>query len=244
MPGMGDPSHSGKNATGTGRGQCRSSRGGAQRRAVLSSPGPESWRVHLGNGPAAEIVKKVVAKQHINLLVIGTVARTGCEVTAIERHPRPFRVVLTGGPGGGKTTAADLLRREIGDRVIIVPEAATLLFSGGFPRPVDLSTRRPDGSYDFFATVGSAHQRESDRYAAAIFFETAAKGGHGFESENHYRTETQQQAIDLDTRLRELRMPHPRFTHIPHTASFFRKMTVGLGILESLISQISGPRPP
>jgi hypothetical protein len=33
----------------------------------------------------------------------------------------PLRVVLTGGPGGGKTTAADLFRREIGDRVVIVP---------------------------------------------------------------------------------------------------------------------------
>jgi len=44
------------------------------------------------------------------------------------------RIVLTGGPGGGKTTAADLFRREIGERVVLVPEAATLLFSGGFPR--------------------------------------------------------------------------------------------------------------
>ena len=44
------------------------------------------------------------------------------------------RIVVTGGPGGGKTTAADLFRREIGERVVIVPEAATLLFSGGFPR--------------------------------------------------------------------------------------------------------------
>jgi hypothetical protein len=48
------------------------------------------------------------------------------------------RIVLTGGPGGGKTTAADLFRREIGDRVVIVPEAATLLFSGGFPRSSDI----------------------------------------------------------------------------------------------------------
>lgn len=46
----------------------------------------------------------------------------------------PCRIVLTGGPGGGKTTAADLLRRELGARVVVVPEAATLLFSGGFPR--------------------------------------------------------------------------------------------------------------
>lgn len=44
------------------------------------------------------------------------------------------RIVLTGGPGGGKTTAADLFRREIGDHVVVVPESATLLFGGGFPR--------------------------------------------------------------------------------------------------------------
>lgn len=44
------------------------------------------------------------------------------------------RIVLTGGPGGGKTTAADLFRREMGDRVAMVPEAATMVFTGGFPR--------------------------------------------------------------------------------------------------------------
>lgn len=45
-----------------------------------------------------------------------------------------FRIVLTGGPGGGKTTAADLFRREIGEQIVVVPEAATILFAGGFPR--------------------------------------------------------------------------------------------------------------
>jgi hypothetical protein len=44
------------------------------------------------------------------------------------------RIVVTGGPGGGKTTAADLFRREMGTRVVVVPESATLLFTGGFPR--------------------------------------------------------------------------------------------------------------
>ncbi|HAG90227.1 MAG TPA: hypothetical protein DCL41_00045 [Bdellovibrionales bacterium] len=47
---------------------------------------------------------------------------------------QPYRIVLTGGPGAGKTTAADLIRREIGDCIIVVPEAATMLFEGGFPR--------------------------------------------------------------------------------------------------------------
>ncbi|MCA9687021.1 MAG: AAA family ATPase, partial [Myxococcales bacterium] len=52
------------------------------------------------------------------------------------------RIALTGGPGGGKTTAADMLRREIGDRIIIVPESATMLFSGGFPRCDEPGARR------------------------------------------------------------------------------------------------------
>ncbi len=190
--------------------------------------------------------------------------------------------MLTGGPGGGKTTAADLFRREIGDRVIVVPEAATLLFSGGFPRPVAVDAARsaqgaiyhvqrnlediqaaqypdrillcdrgtvdggaywPDGPEEFFASVASTHQDELARYDAVIFFETAARGGHGFESENRFRTESQQQAVDLDARLRELWKPHPRFTLIPHSASFFRKMTVGVGILENLVAQIPSRTP-
>lgn len=53
------------------------------------------------------------------------------------------KIVLTGGPGGGKTTAADLYRREIGDDVVIVPEAATILYAGGFPRAGEIEVRRP-----------------------------------------------------------------------------------------------------
>ncbi len=52
------------------------------------------------------------------------------------------RIALTGGPGAGKTTAADLFRREIGERVVVVPEAATLLYSGGFPRVKEPAARR------------------------------------------------------------------------------------------------------
>lgn len=54
----------------------------------------------------------------------------------------PFRIALTGGPGGGKTTSADLFRREIGDSVVVVPEAATILFQGGFPRSLQPSALR------------------------------------------------------------------------------------------------------
>lgn len=56
--------------------------------------------------------------------------------------PRRCRIALTGGPGGGKTTAADLFRRELGERVVVVPESATILFAGGFPRSPEVEARR------------------------------------------------------------------------------------------------------
>jgi len=68
------------------------------------------------------------------------------KVSSLMKRKRPSpeccRIVLTGGPGGGKTTAIDLFRREIGDRVVIVPEAATILFQGGFPRSLDPHAQR------------------------------------------------------------------------------------------------------
>jgi len=83
------------------------------------------------------------------------------------KHPRQSsnrcRIVLTGGPGRGKTTAADLFRREIGDRVVIVPEAATILFQGGFPR-----SREPHASR--FAQTAIFHvQRHIEDVQAALF---------------------------------------------------------------------------
>ena len=73
------------------------------------------------------------------------------------------RIVLTGGPGGGKTTAADLFRREIGNHVVIVPEAATILFQGGFPRSTASRAK-------FFAQTAIFHvQRNLEDVQAALY---------------------------------------------------------------------------
>jgi ADP-ribose pyrophosphatase YjhB (NUDIX family) len=50
------------------------------------------------------------------------------------KKPGLHKIALTGGPGGGKSTAAELFRREFKDHISLVPEVATLLFKGGFPR--------------------------------------------------------------------------------------------------------------
>lgn len=45
------------------------------------------------------------------------------------------KIVLTGGPCGGKTTVKDALRDAFPRGVLFVPEAATLLLTGGIPVP-------------------------------------------------------------------------------------------------------------
>ncbi len=44
------------------------------------------------------------------------------------------KLVLTGGPSGGKTTLAMALSRAFGNQVVMMPESASLLFQGGFRR--------------------------------------------------------------------------------------------------------------
>lgn len=56
----------------------------------------------------------------------------GCSCTR-KRH-RAQLVVLTGGPGGGKTAILEMARRYFCHHVVLLPEAASIVFGGGFPR--------------------------------------------------------------------------------------------------------------
>lgn len=44
------------------------------------------------------------------------------------------KIVVTGGPSAGKTTLIESLKKEFGSEAAIVPEAASILYRGGFPR--------------------------------------------------------------------------------------------------------------
>jgi predicted ATPase len=48
-------------------------------------------------------------------------------------HPRR-RIVLTGGPGAGKTAVLELVRQSVCRHVTVLPESAGIVFGGGFPR--------------------------------------------------------------------------------------------------------------
>ena len=55
-----------------------------------------------------------------------------CECRLLVHDPR--RIALTGGPGAGKSAVLDVIRRSFCRHVVVLPEAASILFQGGFPR--------------------------------------------------------------------------------------------------------------
>ncbi len=81
-----------------------------------------------------------------------------CDCT--ERHV-PKRIVLTGGPGAGKTAVLEMIRRSsFCEHVQILPEAASIVFGGGFPRRPDMAARRAVQRAIFYV------QRELEELAA------------------------------------------------------------------------------
>ncbi len=46
----------------------------------------------------------------------------------------PKLIVITGGPGAGKTALLEIARKNFCEHIAILPEAASILFSGGFRR--------------------------------------------------------------------------------------------------------------
>ena len=54
-----------------------------------------------------------------------------CDCT---EHHRPKRIVLTGGPGAGKTAVLELIGHFFCHHVKVLPESAGIVFGGGFPR--------------------------------------------------------------------------------------------------------------
>lgn len=63
---------------------------------------------------------------------------SSCECAS---YHAPKRIVLTGGPGAGKTAVLELMRKTLCPHVKVVPEAAGVVFGGGFPRGDSIAER-------------------------------------------------------------------------------------------------------
>lgn len=50
-------------------------------------------------------------------------------------------IVLTGGPGGGKTAVLEMAKKSLNEKTVILPESASIIFGGGFWRLPSLSAK-------------------------------------------------------------------------------------------------------
>jgi predicted ATPase len=78
-------------------------------------------------------------------------------------------VVLTGGPGAGKTAVLEVVRRAFCEHIAVLPESATVLFGGGFPRH-DTDAGRRGAQRAIFQVQRSMEEmcREEGRVAMAL----------------------------------------------------------------------------
>ena len=184
------------------------------------------------------------------------------------------KIVITGGPCAGKTTAMGRIQKEfarIGYKVLFVPETATELITGGVAPwtlvsneeyqkcQVSLQKRKEEiferaaghmeadkilivcdrGVLDNraymndteFANVmqelGLDEEEERNRYDAVFFLTTAAKGAlEAYTlSNNGARTETPEEAIEVDDRLLSAWASHPYLRVIDNSTSFEGKLS-------------------
>lgn len=63
-----------------------------------------------------------------------------CQCSQVEHEPK--LVVLTGGPGAGKTAVLELARRNFCEHITVLPEAASIIFGGGFIRRDSLPAKK------------------------------------------------------------------------------------------------------
>lgn len=184
-----------------------------------------------------------------------------------------FKIVITGGPCAGKSTAMSRIQKEFmqkGYTVLFVPETATELITGGvapwtcgtggdfqkcllklqlekekiFERAA--STMNSDrilivcdrGALDnkaymspeeFEDALGEISVNEielRDSYDAVFHLVTAAKGAEGFytKANNAARTETVEQARDLDDKLIAAWTGHPHFRVVDNSTDFEQKI--------------------
>ncbi|MCX7977956.1 MAG: ATP-binding protein [Bdellovibrionaceae bacterium] len=188
---------------------------------------------------------------------------------------KPIKVVITGGPSGGKTTLIEGLQKELGPEVLVVPEAATILYRGGFPRASSKSTQChvqkaiyhtqkeleellyeehgrgkrlvvcdrgsldgvaywPGSEADFFSALDTSSKKEISRYDWVLHLNTAAKPF--YDTNNPIRTESYEEAIRLNEKIKRAWRRHPRRLIIDNSQDFFSKMALAIAVIRAILA--------
>lgn len=197
-----------------------------------------------------------------------------------------WRIVITGGPGAGKSSAIERLKTvftEQGYRVLVIAETATELIQGGlcpwncpsilsfqsrlfslqrqkedlfFQAPADTPEQRCLIILDRGLMDGKAYLKEEEfeeildrnqlseqeicsRYDAVFHLVSAAVGaGSSYTTDNNMaRSETPEQAAQVEQQTAQVWTAHPRRTVIEATPCFEEKLDLLIQSVEHLLQQ-------
>lgn len=186
---------------------------------------------------------------------------------------KTVKIAITGGPSGGKTTLIEALKKEFAGRIKVVPEAASILYKGGFPRvksydglfhgqraiyavqkevedlrcklypealivcdrgSLDALAYWPDTPEHFFKTMNTTPEAEVARYDWVIHLDTATEPD--YDHSNEIRTETFQEALALNEKIKQSWAVHPKRVIINSEQDFFSKMNKATKVIEDILN--------
>ncbi len=183
-------------------------------------------------------------------------------------------IAVTGGPGAGKSAVIEFARRNFCHHVVELPEAASIIFGGGFGRRESLVGKRaaqraifyvqreleqvvldeneaivalcdrgtvdgaaywPRNNQTLWQGVNVKREEEILRYHAVIHLRPPASFAEGYNHQNHLRTESPQEANEIDQRIEEAWSGHPNRFFIESSAHFLEKVVKTIRVIEGLL---------
>lgn len=184
-------------------------------------------------------------------------------------------VVITGGPGAGKTAVLEMTKKVLCEHVAILPEAASIVFGGGFWRLPSPTARKaaqraiyhiqreleyitvhekkwsmglcdrgtldgfaywPDSEKQFWQETQTSENQEYKRYQAVIHLRTPSEES-GYNRQNPLRTETANQALEIDQKIGRVWARHPHYHVIESSDNFLVKAQLALQIIRRYLPE-------
>ena len=126
-------------------------------------------------------------------------------------HPCSL-VVLTGGPGAGKTAVLELVRKNFCPHVAVLPEAAGIVFGGGFWRKDSIPARKASQRAIYHVQREMERLAQEEREAAVALCDRGTLDGLAYwpESESSFWKElatSREQEIERYSAVIHLRTP-------------------------------------
>lgn len=172
----------------------------------------------------------------------------------------PKFVVVTGGPGAGKTAVLETLRKELCGHIAMLPGSAGIVFGGGFLRRSSDEGRKAAQYAIFHVQKGLESLLSSEQEWAVALCDRGSLDGLAYWPDNedafwrmtgsdretelaryaaviHLRTPSAAEAARIDDRIEQIWSSHPNYNAVPKHRDLLLKAKLALDLIRTQIPQ-------